>query len=192
MDKARRDLVATGAQSYLDALVAIEAFRKAVQEICEGAYNRSRPRLSKAMGLDDKDCFAYSYDRRLADGKASVGVRRLVADGYYFYVYLHWSTSADGSQEIRAGIQLDVRSRTNRDEILSGIRQKKLTCQLEGGVAGDGSSYLTLERPLQAVEPDAISRTLDDLLAEWIESCGSIDDLKLIAAPTPAATAKIP
>jgi len=170
--------MAKGCSTYVDALTAIEAFRREVKKVCEGAYLRHAKRLLEVMGLDPEECELYDYADDLEDRLAELGVCRSAQSGQYFYIYLQWSEAAeDAAPEIKAFVCLEVYPRKVRDEILGKIQRKKPDCHLKQDV---GNGYtLSLEAPVNTCEPTSVAQVFDNLLSEWIDYCESIDGLKL-------------
>jgi hypothetical protein len=86
--QAQSGLFTKGCSTYVDALTAIEAFRREVKKVCKGAYLRQEKRLLEVMGLDPGECEIYDYIDDLEDRLAELGVRRSAQSGQSFYIYL--------------------------------------------------------------------------------------------------------
>jgi hypothetical protein len=179
----RRDLFLRGAPSYVDALVALEAFEQEVQAMCKKAYSRHKDRLLPAMGLSDGgDCELYK-DGEPAERWAAVGVRRGIQrsglNGPCFYVYLWFGSSEDDQAEMLATVWLDFPAKRLRDEVYDQIRRKNPRCGIE---RNDEDQYwaIVLSTPFTPDSPaTGPEETLDKVLSDWIGCCESIDGLKL-------------
>lgn len=172
------NFLAKGAKSYLDALTAVEAFRREVEKICQGAYDRHEKRLLAVMGIGPDECKRYEHSDDLEDREVELGVCRSAGEGQCFYIYLRWSEAEDGTLEIKAVVCLDLYTKRVRQEILDEIQQKNPgRCVIKKDI---GVGYnLALDTPVTVSEPTSVSQTLDDLISEWVHYCDSIGGLRL-------------
>lgn len=112
------DLLQQGASSYLDALAAVEAFRRRVKSICWQAYERHDYDLKKWVGIGKSECELWDDpypDERCAD----LGIRLPAGTGTSgFYVYLQWTEDVDGVSEVMAAMISTV----YRRPLTSGLR----------------------------------------------------------------------
>jgi len=178
--ESRRDLFLKGAQSYLNAVIAIQALDKEAQDICRKAYARNAASLTSAMGLEPAEPEDARYDGNDDAGERGVwlGISRPAqAGGCLFYVYFEWLPT-EGDPELSAVVWLDLNGKRFRDELYARLRGKNRTCKI---VAEEGENFwgLQLAAPVQPdrlADADAI---LDNLLSDWCAYCKSIGGLKL-------------
>jgi len=65
--------MAKGCNTYVDALTAIEAFRREVERACKDAYIRHEKRLLETMGLELDECKLYDHADYLEDRLVELG-----------------------------------------------------------------------------------------------------------------------
>lgn len=176
----KADLFLRGAKRYLDALAAVEAFEREVQEICTDVYKRYATDFSKQMGLDAAGCEPYT-EPRPAERYAEVGVSRPAQKDCTLCVYLAWDEANSGQVRIRGAITLGLYHKGLRDSLYERFRQENPHCRVE-----KHETYMLLLRT--EIKPDEIEsagKVLDDLALEWLGYCESIDGLGLKKLKTP-------
>jgi hypothetical protein len=171
---SRSELFRKGAEHYLDALVALEAFAREVQRICAGVYQTHAAELAAEMGLDPAEGESYS-EREPADRWAAVGISRPAQKDCHFYLYLWWEEDDSGAASIQAYLSLYVYSKGLRDTIHEQFRTANLKCRI---VKYD-AYQLALSSLIQPHKLDSAGEVLDDLVLEWLAYCKSIGGLKL-------------
>jgi hypothetical protein len=174
--QSQPSLLRQGADSYLDALAALQAFRQEVETVCRRAYETHEPDLLKWMGLGKSECELWD-DPYPEDRYAELGIRKLAGKGTSgLYVYLAWKEGDSGAPEVQAAIDLDCYTKTLREKILEKM-QKHPGCR---AYAGQGNNwYVRLDAK---VEPDRIStlgQILNKLLMEWVRYCKAAGGLRL-------------
>ncbi len=133
----RRDLFLKGARSYLDAIIATQAFDRGVQDMCRGAYTRNAPALMSQMGLDPAEPDLYKYDEDAGEDGVALGISRPAQKGgCCFYVYLEWLPTEGDQPEVRAVIWLELSGRHVRDELYARLRGKTGTSHKFSNLGG--------------------------------------------------------
>jgi len=179
--ESRRDLFLKGSRSYLDAVIAIQAFNKEAQDICRKAYARNAAALISAMGLEPAEPEDDGYDGNDDAGECGVwlGISRPAQKGgCYFYIYLEWLPTEGDQPTVSAVVWLDLNGKRFRDELYARLRAKNRTCKV---VAEEGSDFwgLQLATPVQPDGLADVGAILDTLLSDWCAYCKSIGGLKL-------------
>jgi hypothetical protein len=177
---SRNDLFLQGAERYLDALAAIEAFERDVQRTCTQVYQQHATELAKQMGLDAAECEKYC-DNDPEERCAWVGVSRPAQKGCKFYLYLAWDEAEGGNARIQGTIYLGLYHKDLRDSLYERLRQKNPLCR----VSKDETYQLTLTSLIKPDKLSSAAKILDDLVLEWLAYCKSIGGLGLKKCKTP-------
>jgi hypothetical protein len=173
---SRTNLFERGAESYLNAFVAMDAFEQEVQNVCLEVYQRHESNLALQMGLDAAD-WEYYDDNSPEERWADLGVFRQaqVHGDCSFYFYLQWRVSEGGGEECAARIWLDVYPKSFRDATYERVRQKNPLCRIQ-----KLDSYnLTLETLLKPADLASTVDALDKLVLEWLGYCKKAGGLNL-------------
>jgi hypothetical protein len=118
------ELFLRGAERYLDALTAIEAFRGEVQSMCEEIYEHYATELAEQLGLDGAD--SERHENSHPDERwAEVGIKRPAQPDCSFYLYLSWGEDERVDGMIAVAVSLGLYHKRLRDEIYEGFRQKR-------------------------------------------------------------------
>lgn len=171
---SRSELFLRGAQSYLEALTAIEVFRQGVEKICNEVYQRYEAELAARMGLDAAEWERYD-ESDLGERWAELGVKRRAQPGCWFYLCLEWYDADSGDNEIAATVWLDVYHKNLRDKIYNSFHQENQLCPVEKY----GTYQLYSETPLKPNELGSAGEVLDKLVSEWLGYCKSVGGLNL-------------
>lgn len=172
------ELFLRGAERYVDALAAIAAFQKEVQDICTKVYDHYAIELAAQMGLDERDCDVFC-EEDADERRAEVGISRPAQRDCTFCLYLSWGESKGADDAIAGAVSLGLYHTRLRDEIHRLFRQKNPGCRVETLDTYQLVLYQNLEDPASA------SDTLDTLVTDWLEYCKSVGGLKLRGRPTP-------
>jgi len=176
----RSDLFLRGAERYLDALAAVEAFEREVQRTCTEVYQRNAPELAKQMGLDAAECEPYS-EPEPEERYAEVGVSRPAQKDCIFCLYLLWDETEGGKPRIQGAISLSLYHKGLRNKIYERFRQENPRCR----VAKYDTYQLMLTSLMKPDELGSAGRILDDLVLEWLGYCESVGGLGLNKYKTP-------
>ena len=172
-DSSQNELFLRGAQSYLDALTAIAAFRGEVQSICTDIYDHYKEELATQLGLDIEECEPYAEDD--PDMRhAEVGIWRPAQPDCTFCLYLKWEEDGRGNGKILGCVFLGLYRTRLRDEIFDRFRQQRQGCRVE---KSKDSYCLILYESLNDLA--ATREVLNALVVEWLQNCKSIGGLNL-------------
>jgi hypothetical protein len=157
--------LADGAASYLDALVAIQAFQKEVRSICRSVYRCKQSDLSKA-GIVDGECRDFTYPEpgdEIDEPIVQLGVQqRTTTGGRTFYVYLNWDGTEAGAPKIRAEVSLGFDEEADRERCAKRLQDvPAIRCR-------DDAHY-SLYSTSDVTDLSMCAKTLDALLEEWIK-----------------------
>ena len=150
-----------GAKSYIDALAAIKAFKRAVCDACKDVYNKHKPQLVSKMGLQETPC--EDHDRIEPENRyAELGVWQNSPNGREtLYVYLSWGDDKDGAPEISACVCLEFTKKSDRDEYA------RLLLKIPSILPCDGS-YPCLWSSKKLSDLSSPEEAFDELLNEWL------------------------
>lgn len=149
------------AKDYFDALTAIEAFEKAVRDVCKDVYDKYKTQLVSKMGLQEADFDDYD-DKDPANGYADLGVKKPAQNGRKFYLYFRWDEIEGSEEKITACVSLDFLTNGDRDNVFKKLHRNP-TCSIQ---RGDDGPYVWLRKKLS--DPASFAGTLSELVKEWI------------------------
>lgn len=156
--------VAKGARSYLDALGAIEAYERAVCEICRSVYVKRKPELVKIIGLADEACENHDENTEPKSGFAELGVcQNTASNNSTLYVYLRWDATTTAVPGISAEVALEFTRKRDRDEFA------KLLRKIPSLQSSDESDYPILWSSKKLDDLSSCAEALDGLLREFVE-----------------------
>ena len=178
--RTQNSLVQRGAEHYVDALAAVDAFEKEVQQTCAEVYQRYEEELARNMGLDAAECEPFS-ESEPAKRSADVGVLRPAQKSCNFCLYLSWYEDEGGKARIQAAGCLMVYHKRLRDSLLERFRQENPRCR----VSKYSTWQVILTRPIKLEELGSLGEVLDSLVLEWLGYCKSIGGLGLKKLKTP-------
>jgi hypothetical protein len=165
-------LVSKELLDYLSATMEVR------NDLCVGSYHRHEARLLGQMGLEKSECERHSLPAP-EDREAEIGIcRPAQRGGCRFYVYLWWSESKAGTEEVVGAVALDLSTKKLRDDIWSRFHRKNPNCRIEREV-GD-YYFLFLTAPIDLSTRSGAPETLDQLVSEWLGYCESVGGLKLL------------
>jgi hypothetical protein len=168
-----------GAESYLNALVAMDVFEQEVQDLCLDVCKHHESNLALQMGLDASDWDYYS-DNSPEERWADLGVLR-PAQAYgdcSFYLYLQWRVAEGGGDVCAARIWLDVYPKTFREATYERVRKKNPLCRIQK-VDNYGLIVETLLKPNELASAGETLDALDKLVLEWLVYCKKAGGLNL-------------
>ena len=124
------ELLLRGAEKYLDALAAIEAFKGEVQKACTEVYERYRAQLAAQLGLEDVEPETHEHYDAEAQ-LAELGVQRPAGRESKFYLYLKWNETEDSKVSINACLCLALYWKRLRDEIYEQLCGGSRRCPIK-------------------------------------------------------------
>jgi hypothetical protein len=176
---SRSELFLRGAERYVDALVAINAFEGEVQHICAEIYERHAAELAEQMGLDAAESEPYRAND-LEERWAAVGVKRPAQKSCTFWLYLWWDEAEAGKARIRATIYMELYHKALREKTYEQFRAKNPRCRVQ-----KAETYcLMLTTPIKPDALASVGEILDDLVLEWLAYCKSVGGLGLMKKKT--------
>lgn len=174
------ELFLRGAEHYLDALAAVEAFQREVQHTCTDVYNRHAAELAKHMGLEAAECEPYD-EAEPEERSAEVGVSRPAQKDCTFCLYVSWDEPAGGKGRLQGSISLGLYHKDLRNAIHERFRQESPRCR----VAKHETYLLMLTSLMKPDDLGSAGKILDDLVLEWLGYCKSGGGLGLKKYKTP-------
>jgi len=159
----RVDILDEGANSYLDALAAIEAYQKEVRNVCRHAYDKRKPDLVSKIGLENASCVDFTYPEpgEMEKPYAELGVRQNSPSAREtLYVYLMWDGDAGGAPEISACVSLEFSRNDDRGN---------WAAKLGGSPSIRRGENKDLCSSKKLSDLTSCAEALGELLNEWIE-----------------------
>ena len=159
---ASKGFLVEGAKSYFDALGAIEAYERAVCNVCKSVYDKHKQQLVNKIGLIDAPCEDHE-NKQSEDGFVEVGVCQDSESGRNtLYMYLRWDATKDVVPEITAEVCLEFSKKGDRNDYAKLLR-KIPSIQLS-----DESDYPLLWSSQKLSNLSLCAEALDELLRELL------------------------
>jgi hypothetical protein len=193
-EEARRKLLEEGAKSYVDALTAIVAYQREVQEKCRDVLARNLADYSRSLGLEPAnyltqgmiDDHAYPDLKQWDGDTASLGVKMKGTSWpglswWWTLCYLYWDSGERDTRWFGVVVELRLPKRAAAALHTAMVLYPSSEVYLEG-------YSVWIQRKLCVSGSADFEGDLEELLGSWIEVLGRVDGLRAILAAASQAS----